>query len=145
MKVEDWALCYQCWEFIDSTGISRVFGLGMKVCLEWSVFLILEVHSASEKWKVREVLLLPFQERAHGCRDWSNIYQIWPGWGPGIDRAWTSADERWPGEREGEPSIRSGIAPVLSASLLPMLVCCLRRILLFPFTFALTLAVWAEL
>lgn len=99
-------------------------------------FLIHRVLSASEKWKVKELLLLAFQEGAHRCGDWSNIYQIWPGWGPGIDRAWTSADERWPGKGEGELSTRRGVPPALSASLLPVLVSCLRRILLSPFTFA---------
>lgn len=122
-------------EFISSTAFSHVFGLGINVCSGWSVFLIPEVCSASEKWKVRELFLLPFQEGAHRCRDWSNIYQIWPGWGPGIDRAWTSADERWPGEREGELSVRSGMPPAPSASLLPVLVCCPTS--LFPFTLAL--------
>lgn len=103
---------------------------------EVKCFLIHRVVSASEKWKVKWLLLPPFQEGAHRCRDWSNIYQIWSGWGPGIDRTWTSADERWPGEREGELSNRSGMPPALSASLLPVLVSCLRKILLSPFTFA---------
>lgn len=92
-------------------------------------FLVHRALTASEKYKVKNLLLLPFQEGAHGCRNWSNIYQIWSGWGPGIDRTWTPADERWSGEREGELSIRSGLPPALSASLLPVLVSCLRKIL----------------